>query len=54
MKMLYIDWMITAYYLGIAATGDYNYRRKLQTLARNEFAKWRRYKHFNRKLKFLK
>jgi hypothetical protein len=29
MKMLYIDWTITAYYLGIAATGDYNYRRKL-------------------------
>jgi hypothetical protein len=26
----------------------------LQTLVRNEFAKWRRYKHFNRKLKFLK
>ena len=26
----------------------------IQTLARNEFAKWRRYKYFNRKLKFLK
>ena len=28
--------------------------KNIQTLARNEFAKWRRYKHFNRKLKFLK
>ena len=29
-------------------------KKEIQTLARNEFAKWRRYKHFNRKLKFLK
>jgi hypothetical protein len=28
--------------------------KKIQTLARNEFAKWRRYKHLNRELKFLK
>jgi hypothetical protein len=43
---------MTQIHIEVTMLNKYNVFR--QTNVRNEFAKWRRYKHINRKLKFLK